>query len=142
MRRALGTAVFSGMLGVTLFGLFLTPVFFTVLDRLSHLRLWHASGLATVGAGLLDWLRLGPVRRAFARRPAPTPRVEPTTIETAKIEITLTEITTSEPVPSDRSFAVVATADETPNEAPTTLADVEHEPTKEHHDAVTPSVPT
>ena len=28
MRRALGTAVFSGMLGVTLFGIFLTPVFF------------------------------------------------------------------------------------------------------------------
>jgi len=28
MRRLLGTAVFSGMLGVTLFGIFLTPVFF------------------------------------------------------------------------------------------------------------------
>ena len=28
MRRSLGTAVFSGMLGVTLFGIFLTPVFF------------------------------------------------------------------------------------------------------------------
>ncbi len=32
MRRALGTAVFSGMLGVTLFGIFLTPVFFYVLQ--------------------------------------------------------------------------------------------------------------
>ncbi len=31
MRRALGTAVFAGMLGVTLFGVFLTPVFFYVL---------------------------------------------------------------------------------------------------------------
>lgn len=31
MRRALGTAVFSGMLGVTIFGLFLTPVFYVVL---------------------------------------------------------------------------------------------------------------
>jgi hydrophobe/amphiphile efflux-1 (HAE1) family protein len=31
MRQALGTAVFSGMLGVTLFGLFLTPVFYVVL---------------------------------------------------------------------------------------------------------------
>ena len=30
----LGTAVFSGMLGVTLFGIFLTPVFFYVIDRL------------------------------------------------------------------------------------------------------------
>src|SRR5579863_6624854 len=28
MRRSLGLAVFSGMLGVTLFGIFLTPVFF------------------------------------------------------------------------------------------------------------------
>ena len=31
MRRVLGTAVFSGMLGVTLFGLFLTPVFYVLL---------------------------------------------------------------------------------------------------------------
>ncbi|OYP28375.1 efflux RND transporter permease subunit [Rhodopirellula sp. MGV] len=33
MRQALGTAVFSGMLGVTLFGLFFTPVFYVVLRR-------------------------------------------------------------------------------------------------------------
>ncbi|MCC9656205.1 efflux RND transporter permease subunit [Rhodopirellula halodulae] len=33
MRRVLGTAVFSGMLGVTLFGLFLTPVFYVLLRR-------------------------------------------------------------------------------------------------------------
>jgi multidrug efflux pump len=33
MRRSLGTAVFGGMLGVTLFGVFLTPVFFYVLQR-------------------------------------------------------------------------------------------------------------
>jgi multidrug efflux pump subunit AcrB len=31
MRQSLGTAVFSGMLGVTIFGLFLTPVFYVVL---------------------------------------------------------------------------------------------------------------
>jgi HAE1 family hydrophobic/amphiphilic exporter-1 len=30
MRQALGTAVFAGMLGVTVFGLFLTPVFYVV----------------------------------------------------------------------------------------------------------------
>ena len=35
MRRTLGTAVFFGMLGVTLFGIFLTPVFFYVIRRLS-----------------------------------------------------------------------------------------------------------
>ncbi len=33
MRQALGTAVFSGMLGVTVFGLFLTPVFYVVLRK-------------------------------------------------------------------------------------------------------------
>jgi multidrug efflux pump len=34
MRQALGTAVFAGMIGVTLFGIFLTPVFFTVIMKL------------------------------------------------------------------------------------------------------------
>ena len=32
MRRALGTAVFGGMLGVTMFGIFLTPVFYFVIQ--------------------------------------------------------------------------------------------------------------
>ena len=32
MRQTLGTAVFAGMLGVTLFGIFLTPVFFYVIQ--------------------------------------------------------------------------------------------------------------
>jgi multidrug efflux pump len=36
MRRSLGTAVFSGMLGVTLFGVFLTPVFFNVIQAFSE----------------------------------------------------------------------------------------------------------
>ncbi len=36
MRRTLGLAVFSGMLGVTLFGIFLTPVFFFSLLRLGR----------------------------------------------------------------------------------------------------------
>jgi multidrug efflux pump len=35
MRQALGTVVFYGMLGVTFFGLFLTPVFYTVIRGLS-----------------------------------------------------------------------------------------------------------
>src|SRR5438046_4281798 len=33
MRRVLGVAVFSGMLGVTLFGIFLTPVFYYLIQR-------------------------------------------------------------------------------------------------------------
>jgi multidrug efflux pump len=32
MRRTLGTAVFWGMIGVTAFGIFLTPVFFDVIQ--------------------------------------------------------------------------------------------------------------
>lgn len=35
MRRTLGTAVFAGMLGVTIFGIFLTPVFFYVVAKLT-----------------------------------------------------------------------------------------------------------
>jgi hydrophobe/amphiphile efflux-1 (HAE1) family protein/NodT family efflux transporter outer membrane factor (OMF) lipoprotein len=35
MRQAMGVAVFSGMIGVTLFGLFLTPVFFVSLMKLT-----------------------------------------------------------------------------------------------------------
>jgi multidrug efflux pump subunit AcrB len=38
MRRSLGTAVFGGMLGVTMFGIFLTPVFYYVLQRRSERR--------------------------------------------------------------------------------------------------------
>ena len=42
MRRTLGTAVFSGMLGVTLFGIFLTPVFFIVIDWLGGMNVFHS----------------------------------------------------------------------------------------------------
>ncbi|QPI65079.1 efflux RND transporter permease subunit [Vreelandella venusta] len=38
VRAALGTAVFAGMVGVTLFGLFLTPVFYVALRKLSGSR--------------------------------------------------------------------------------------------------------
>ena len=33
MRQALGTAVFAGMLGVTVFGIFLTPVFYVLIRK-------------------------------------------------------------------------------------------------------------
>ena len=36
MRRSLGMAVFSGMLGVTIFGILLTPVFFYLIDSVSE----------------------------------------------------------------------------------------------------------
>jgi len=38
MRKAMGTAVFSGMIGVTVFGLFLTPVFYVVFMKLGRKR--------------------------------------------------------------------------------------------------------
>jgi len=50
MRRTLGTAVFSGMLGVTLFGIFLTPVFFYVIQGVTD---WRQSRVKSdQGAGL------------------------------------------------------------------------------------------
>jgi hydrophobe/amphiphile efflux-1 (HAE1) family protein len=39
LRRVLGTAVFAGMLGVTIFGLFLTPSFYVILRWISGKRL-------------------------------------------------------------------------------------------------------
>ncbi len=44
MRHAMGVAVFSGMLGVTFFGLFLTPVFYVVLRGLILRRKEQANG--------------------------------------------------------------------------------------------------
>ncbi|WED44105.1 efflux RND transporter permease subunit [Legionella cardiaca] len=38
MRQALGVAVFSGMIGVTFFGLVFTPVFYVLISRLAHGR--------------------------------------------------------------------------------------------------------
>src|SRR5438445_11606028 len=42
MRRVLGTAVFSGMIGVTAVGIFLTPVFFAVIEWMSESE-WFAT---------------------------------------------------------------------------------------------------
>jgi multidrug efflux pump len=55
MRRTLGTAVFIGMLGVTLFGIFLTPVFFTVIDWLGGWRLFASRGVQRAASVLL-WI--------------------------------------------------------------------------------------
>jgi multidrug efflux pump len=61
MRRTLGTAVFSGMLGVTLFGIFLTPVFFNVIDWLGSTRqlrsrFWQWVRFFTLGIFALGFL--------------------------------------------------------------------------------------
>ena len=48
MRHAMGVAVFSGMIGVTAFGLFLTPVFYVVLRRMTGNRPLKQHGAAPV----------------------------------------------------------------------------------------------
>jgi multidrug efflux pump len=54
VRQAMGVAVFSGMLGVTLFGLVLTPVFFvsiaSAVERLTRRRTADSVPLARVRA--------------------------------------------------------------------------------------------
>ena len=50
MRRAMGVAVFSGMLGVTLFGLVFTPVFYWTIRRLTGGKPGHSKAQATTPA--------------------------------------------------------------------------------------------
>jgi len=59
MRAAMGIAVFSGMIGVTAFGLFLTPLFYVLVRRLAgnrplklHGHEAHADGFAGSGGAL------------------------------------------------------------------------------------------
>ena len=47
MRHAMGVAVFSGMLGVTFFGLLLTPVFYLLVRRMAQRRAARHSSTAT-----------------------------------------------------------------------------------------------
>jgi multidrug efflux pump len=78
MRRILGVTVFSGMLGVTLFGIFLTPVFFFIIDWLSESRLFNAPLVRRVNAAVLGVLGFDYLRRLGRRprrlvKPAPHP---------------------------------------------------------------------
>ena len=50
MRQSLGTAVFFGMLGVTVFGLLFTPVFYTVVRRIGRRTGSPVQASSTVGA--------------------------------------------------------------------------------------------
>jgi multidrug efflux pump len=64
MRQALGVAVFSGMLGVTMFGLVLTPVFFFSIDWLGEARLFGVAWLRKANAVALAIISLKPARLA------------------------------------------------------------------------------
>jgi multidrug efflux pump len=59
MRRTLGLAVFSGMLGVTLFGIFLTPVFFIVIDWLAATHLFDSRPMRWIRFITLEIFALG-----------------------------------------------------------------------------------
>ena len=50
MRRSLGIAVFSGMLGVTLFGIFVTPVFYYVIQRTSEAPVFRKTAVVWGGS--------------------------------------------------------------------------------------------
>jgi multidrug efflux pump len=52
MRHSLGTAVFAGMFGVTLFGIFLTPVFFYVIAGFSELPVFSTPAARRIGTVL------------------------------------------------------------------------------------------
>jgi multidrug efflux pump len=67
MRQTLGTAVFSGMLGVTLFGIFLTPVFFSTIDWLGGTALFASRAMQTVSGGLMAVVTLRPARNLVGR---------------------------------------------------------------------------
>jgi multidrug efflux pump len=67
MRRTLGTAVFSGMLGVTLFGIFLTPVFFFTIDWLGATPVFASKAMSFAGRLSINVLSMRPVRE-YARR--------------------------------------------------------------------------
>jgi multidrug efflux pump len=73
MRQALGIAVLGGMLGVTAFGIILTPVFFMVVDRMSRSSLaqhpWVVTASET-GMYLLRLKFLRPVAAAMRKAAA------------------------------------------------------------------------
>jgi len=50
MRHAMGVAVFSGMLGVTFFGLLLTPVFYLAVSKLKSARRGRVPGATLIPA--------------------------------------------------------------------------------------------
>ncbi len=64
MRRTLGTTVFSGMIGVTAFGIFLTPVFFFVIDWLGETSFFASPAVRRI-AGAPLWI----LSLRFLRRP-------------------------------------------------------------------------
>ena len=68
MRRTLGTAVFAGMLGVTVFGIFLTPIFFSTIDWLGGTPLFASRAIRGAGSLSLAVVTARPLRQWVGRR--------------------------------------------------------------------------
>jgi multidrug efflux pump len=70
MRQAMGVAVFAGMIGVTLFGLFLTPLFYVIVRRLTgNAPLRHHGGkVAAPAAPIPSAEPVAPVVDALPQR--------------------------------------------------------------------------
>jgi multidrug efflux pump len=89
MRRTLGTAVFSGMLGVTLFGIVLTPVFFFTIDWLGGTTVFASRAMRGAGEVSLSFLTLRPLRKLVGEmrsRPQPPRRKPPAPKQSAMKE--------------------------------------------------------
>jgi multidrug efflux pump subunit AcrB len=70
MRRTLGVAVFGGMLGVTLFGVFLTPVFYYLIQWGADLRVRRRQRLLNLDAEPTPESNASPERHAGAHAAA------------------------------------------------------------------------
>jgi multidrug efflux pump len=78
MRRNLGVAVFAGMIGVTIFGIFLTPIFYYVIARLGDASVFRSARFQAINRRILFSLEV--VLNVFTlglpwllSRPAPGP---------------------------------------------------------------------
>jgi multidrug efflux pump len=69
MRQAMGIAVFAGMIGVTAFGIFLTPVFYVLLRGLSGNRplRHHGAEVFAGGAATLESSPASPITKREAQ---------------------------------------------------------------------------
>ncbi len=65
MRQSLGMAVFSGMIGVTFFGVLLTPVFFYMIDTLSESHFFASPLVRRIGG-----ITLGIITLSYLWRPS------------------------------------------------------------------------
>jgi multidrug efflux pump len=81
MRKSLGMAVFSGMLGVTIFGILLTPVFFYLIDSMSESHIFASPRVRRISSIALGILTLSylwrPSRWAEWRPSSPSPEPPP-----------------------------------------------------------------